>query len=233
MRRVLLYLLSAILTLVLLAAPQSMSATSWAWDAFVYPWVRVCAPWIPGGYADIYNSGPNYGISGNPIEGYNGEYPLDRLTFTFDGANLSVPGETLRTVGGSSAMSIQLALAGKWAVCGNVSGNKWTPDPYATFANDRVIWASNTPNGYGTNLLIGYDFEGNDAAAFDSGYYGYQHPIYGTAMVNWSGFNYSSYTSIEPHSFALQYTPVPEPSTILALLAGLAGIGGMIVRKRT
>lgn len=216
--------------------PARVSAESW--DAFVYPWVRLWAPIPPGGYTDVHNSGPNYGISGNPIEGYNGVYPQDRFTFNFDGRYLSVLGGSLTTVGGSSSITVGLLLSGNWAVCGSVADNIWTPDPYASLVDYNVMWASNTPYGYSTSLLIGYNFAGNDAATYDD-YLGFSHhPVTGTAVLSYyptssgGSNNWRHYYTLSTHSFALTYNPVPEPASILGLLTGLVGIGGMAIRGR-
>lgn len=58
--------------------------------------------------------------------------------------------------------------------------------------------------------------------------HGAPKPLAFTAAASGSGYS----TTAGPMTFGLQVTAVPEPASYLLLLAGLAGIGGLVRRQR-
>lgn len=150
-----------------------------SWAVFTYDWVRV---YFAADYSYRDYSLGGYG-GANPIEYMTYESPdgfvlpstWGRMVFTLQGDALFLSGGYLKTAGFSSAEVFEVLLSGDWAVCGSVTDSLWTPDPYAQFiatgfGYGHISWAPGTPLGYTTQLLLGYDFQGNDAATY-AGYY--------------------------------------------------------------
>ena len=61
----------------------------------------------------------------------------------------------------------------------------------------------------------------------------------GTGYSGQDGVNFGSYLGVEPCdsywqyvAYSKEFLPVPEPSSLLALAGGLAGLGGMALRRR-
>lgn len=161
------------------------------------------------------------------------------FTLTDDCLSLNYDG-TISTVGGSSGASWRVRIGGNYAVCGSIVDGKLIADPYASFSSGRIVWAPETPNGYRSHLLLGYSFEGDNAPCYEDKYFGREpYPweeeswyTYGTIVIEnvTLGGYVRDYAKVNPHSFDIEYN-VPEPSTLLAFLTGLAALP-MAIRRR-
>lgn len=181
---------------------------------------------------------------------YDGGNPLatgspSHMSFTFDNNLLSLNSSSIRTVGGSSAMTWNLLFSGNWAVCGTIDEfGAYVPDVYASFEADAqggyVRWAGNTPDGYQTRLLVGMPFEGNNATAYTSQWGSPIGEVRASLALNthptiW-GSNYNLYESVS-YSFTAAYTPitaatpVPEPTGLISLLAGAVSMMGFRAKR--
>ena len=179
---------------------------------------------------------------------YSGGNPLangspSQMSFTFDNNRLSLNSNRIWTVGGSSAMTWTLLFSGSWAALGTIDeSGAVIPDVYANFEADGlgggyVRWASNTPAGHSTTLLVGVPFEGNGAAAYTNRWGSPIGEVTASLALNthpsvW-GSNYNLYDPVS-HSFSAAYEPVqavPEPTGLLSLLAGSISIMGFMTKK--
>lgn len=170
---------------------------------------------------------------------YDGGNPLasgspSQMSFTFDNNRLSLNSNRVWTLGGSSAMTWNLLFSGSWAACGTIDENgAYVPDAYASFEADGlggyVRWASATPSGYHTNLLVGTPFAGNGAAAYTSTWGSPIENVSASLALNTHPSMWGSdYNLYEPMSyrFSAAYTSVqavaavPEPIGLVSLLVG-------------
>lgn len=179
---------------------------------------------------------------------YDGGNPLadgspGQMSFSFDNNHLSLNSSRVWTVGGSSAMTWSLLFSGNWAVCGTIDEfGAYVPDSYATFESDGqggyVRWASNTPGGYQTNLLVGMPFEGDGATAYTSRWGSPLGDVTASLVLNthpsiW-GPNYNLYEPVS-HSFSAACTPTPaapEPSGLISLIAGGMSLLGFGMKRK-
>ncbi|MEN6521726.1 MAG: PEP-CTERM sorting domain-containing protein [Armatimonadota bacterium] len=169
------------------------------------------------------------------------EYCPRDLTFTFSGGRLSLNSTATSTGGGgSSTHTWQLLFSGNWAVAGTIDETgSIIRDPYATFIYDKhggyINWASDTPSGYTTQLLLGYRFDGDWAETYQN--YEYEQPfgepVTGT-LVLW---DYLVRCPLEndiytPQNHEFSVTAVPEPSSIGILGFAVWGLGTVSIRKK-
>jgi hypothetical protein len=171
-----------------------------------------------------------FGISPDEADGYSS------ITFDFSNNVLSLNTFSIGTAGGSSNESWTLLFSGVWAAMGTVdTANDLTPDPYATFIYDgtggHVHWAADTPEGYTAQLLLGYSFNGDGAPTYSSYYYGDYVPIAGTLVLRDRVFSAPDLDQFANTSHTF-YATVPEPSSLLALVCGLVGMGGLVRRRQ-
>lgn len=174
-------------------------------------------------------------VGTNPYGGHT----YRSIVFIFDGTYLTLNTNYIETYDMvATILETTLIASGNWAVCGSVRNGEWTPDPYATFVIEgnggHIEWAFNTPAGYITDLLLGASFIGNGAARYDWTMPAYGYPVWQSGSVTATlirdyrhdGFWPSEcYAIVQPvsHTFVATY-PVPEPSSILALICGLGSI---------
>lgn len=171
------------------------------------------------------------------------------MTFSFDNTHLTLNTSYLRTwvanTLNTTTYSLTLIPSGNWAVCGSVSNGVLTPDPYATFVpsgnGGYVHWVPGAPSGYQAHLLLGAAFAGNAAATYDWTLSHYNDVLQSGSVTatlirdyRTDGFwAYQCSADVAPisHDFVVN-SPVPEPSSILALLCGIGGLGGVMWRSR-
>jgi hypothetical protein len=164
----------------------------------------------------------------NPLSG-----PSQFVCTLGDDYSVTFDHTSSRTVGGSSASYWDLCFYNIWAACGTISPSlDLAADPYASFANGFVRWASDTPDGYVAPLMLGAMFNGNGAVG--RGGDNYSPTQYGTIFLEkmWMGGYGHSYTPLS-HKFLVTYAAVPEFSSSLpALLTALVGVAGLALRGR-
>jgi len=185
------------------------------------------------------------------------------ITLRLDGNQLLLNNLSIQQSGGSSGWQRTLLLTGVWGVCGAVGPTGiLVPDPYATFViladqpppstpadieyplpawvdnwfcMGYVQWASETPEGYSTSLMIGADFAGNGAAA-----YHYEDALsvsdaVGTAVLDDSyayihgSYGVHEYTAL-CYSFTATHTP--EPATLVAVIVGFGWLAALAKRTK-
>ncbi len=147
------------------------------------------------------------------------------IYFAFDNRNLSINAYQHRfeIYGQGQWRGYQLwevFFTGVWATTGTLSDDGvMTPDPYATFVIEsdgvgHVQWAPGTPVGYRAPVVVG-----GYRLRPDGG-----HWISLTMRRTWYDieFGYDITNEDRQHTFYADY--VPEPGSIVALLAGLAGL---------
>lgn len=166
------------------------------------------------------------------------------ITFTFENNELSLNSSDILR-GWTFVREYTLLLAGDWAVCGYIDGSGVLHrDPYASFIYNanrdggHISW-TNRPAGYSTNLLLGYSFNGSQPG----NYTGYQSYPYNGVITTFPGTPVSGNLVIKDYYYSspdaattVDYLPmqhtfsVPEPSTILAVISCLIGIG--VLKRR-
>lgn len=170
--------------------------------------------------------------------GYPSPDQPDRvIAYTLTGSDLSLNQTTIYSPGYSSATAWELKFSGKWGACGKVENGEFLPDPFAVFVPDQnygghINWSLETPNGYSTTLLLGYSFEGNEAASYTPYIWDTQYaPVTGTLVLRefWPYYgHYSSYAPIQ-HSFNATYA-VPEPTSLAYAIPAFLGL---LLRRRS
>jgi hypothetical protein len=162
------------------------------------------------------------------------------IAFTFENDILSLDNTAVSVGdGGSSTESWTLLLSGNWAVLGTIDSGNLIADPYATFNyqgnGGYITWALNTPVGYNASLLLGASFSGDLAPTYHD-YQLYEPTGSSTTgtMALWHSLDRrpqeNDYYIGLSHTFTA--THVPEPSSILALLIGLNGFIGIIIKRK-
>ena len=97
-----------------------------------------------------------------------------------------------------------------------------------------VQWAPDTPVGYTAPLVLGAGFAGNEATAYHyEDDYIYSDAIGTFVLQDTYAYGHGCYGVAQYYalSHTLSATHVPEPSSMLALLAGVGGLAA--VRRRT
>jgi hypothetical protein len=97
-----------------------------------------------------------------------------------------------------------------------------------------VQWAPDTPEGYTAPLVLGADFAGNGASAYHYEDDWVTSDAVGTsALQDTYGYGHGCYGVVQYYALSHTFsaTHAPEPSSMLALLAGVGGLAA--VRRRT
>jgi hypothetical protein len=175
---------------------------------------------------------------------YLGGSDFNDMTFTFDGRSLSLNTDTITgTTHNGDHWVVQLLFSGTWGTCGSFDygTGDLTPDPYAAFVGDgigsgHIQWTSGAPLGHTTTLLLGYPFSGDGAPTYTTIRSGV--PVAqaaSTIALNWYRTNVSREWMDEYQGVWRDFTvtnAVPEPSSLLSLACGLAGLGGLMRHRR-
>lgn len=172
------------------------------------------------------------------------EWSPTQMVFTFDGGRLTINTSTISEDSGSGTESWTLLFSGDWAVLGTIDDSgSLVPDSYATFVYDGyggyVDWVADTPSGYIAPLLLGASYIGDGAMTYEE-YAEYQPTGYTVTggIVLWNNLPMRQgerelYTALGHTFYADSSVQVPEPAGILAMLTGLSGFLGLMVRRRT
>ena len=167
------------------------------------------------------------------------------ITFTLDSDILSLNTQAIGTDSGSSSVAWKLMFSGDWAVFGSVDpSGALTRDPYASFNYDglggSISWATNTPDGYTAPLLFGYDFTGNGATTYSEYAGGEPSGVETTGTLVLKEYlpmrshEQDIYTaqSHDLNSGNIVYVSnVPEPPALVAMLCGIVGLAGTLLRR--
>lgn len=175
---------------------------------------------------------------------------FESIVFSFNDNRLTLNTTSLRTTVynlNPTVYTCTVITSGEWAVCGTVANGALVRDPYATFVPQTtggyVRWATDTPKGYQTQLLLGSAFEGDAATTYNWSLYdpgtGYRESGSVTAPLiadyRTEGFwAWQMSADVAPISHVFTaYAPLPEPSSLLVLLCGVSGFVKMILRRRS
>ena len=173
-----------------------------------------------GSYTDYINDGDDLTINGGVFSGQRMGIQVSQGTVAIYGGSISGEDDAIYCSGGTTSIYGGTFSGNNCAI----DNNGGTISIYGgTFSGD--YFSINTTGGtitlYGTFAQYG--------ALSTDPYYHYQGDIDGILatgtgiIISYSGQNGEIY--LEP-------TPIPEPSSILALLCGIGGMGGMILKRK-
>lgn len=152
------------------------------------------------------------------VQGWSNPGP--DISFTFEDQSLNLSSTTSTVDYGYYVGHWTLWMTSGWAACYHDDGNGvLSPDRFAAFVDDldgngHIAWSADTPMGYTTDLLLGYNNSMLLHGYFDQMDRG----------EPWSSDTYPQ------HTFVATY--IPEPSSLFALLCGISGLGGLMWRQR-
>jgi len=154
------------------------------------------------------------------------------IVFNYYDDALTINRTSVYRQGGSSGGSSTLHFSGIWGVISS-SMSTYIPDPLAQFVitgdgSGYIQWTNEAPHGYQAYLLLGYRFDGNGAASYYRTYPPQEY-VTGTLVLGERFGQGMVYKDIY-HSFEVVNTP--EPGSMIALAGGLAGLAGLMVRRR-